>query len=186
MYGLINKAVRGLVLEQFGDDAWARIRGRAGVEDDDFLSMTSYDDAVTYDLVAAASAELGAPAEDILKGFGEYWVRYTAVEGYGELLDSAGGDLTTFLSNLDQMHARVKPELRPPRFRVSNATDTGLRLHYYSDRPGLAPLVVGLVHGLAARFGDRVEVASGREGDGEDAHDVFDITFQLSADTEQA
>ena len=61
MYGLINKAVRGLVLEQFGDDVWARIRGRAGVEEEDFLSMTSYDDAVTYDLVAAASAELGHP-----------------------------------------------------------------------------------------------------------------------------
>jgi hypothetical protein len=189
MYGLINKAVRGLVLEQFGDDVWARIRTRAGVEDDDFLSMTSYDDAVTYDLVGAASAELGAPAEDILKGFGEYWVRYTAVEGYGQLLDSAGGDLTTFLSNLDQMHARVKlafPELRPPRFRVSDATDAGLRLHYYSDRPGLAPLVVGLVHGLAARFGDQVEVTSTRDGDGDDEHDVFDITFLPATDSEQA
>ncbi len=186
MYGLINKAVRGLVLEQFGAEAWARIRTRAGVEDEDFLSMTSYDDSVTYELVAAASAELGAPAEDILKGFGEYWVRYTAVEGYGELLDSAGGDLTSFLSNLDQMHARVKlafPDLRPPRFRVSDATASRLRLHYFSDRPGLAPLVVGLVHGLAARFGDQVEIVPGREGDGEDEHDVFDIRFVSSTDS---
>lgn len=180
MYGLINRAVRGLVTEQFGEEAWGRIRTRAGVEDDDFVSMSSYDDSVTYDLVAAASAELGAPAEAILKSFGEYWVRYTAVEGYGDLLASAGDDLVSFLSNLDQMHARVKlafPDLKPPRFRVTDADDAGLRLHYYSDRPGLAPLVVGLVDGLAQRFGDEVEIEPGREGEGEDEHDVFVVRF---------
>lgn len=180
MYGLINRAVRGLVTEQFGEDVWSRIRTRAGVEDDDFVSMNSYDDAVTYDLVAAASAELGAPAEAILEQFGGYWVRYTAVEGYGDLLASAGSDLVSFLSNLDQMHARVKlafPDLRPPRFRVTDADDAGMRLHYFSDRPGLAPLVVGLVKGLAMRFGDEVTIESGRDGDGDDAHDVFDIRF---------
>ena len=61
MYGLINRAVRGLVTEQFGEEAWTKIRTRAGVEDDDFVSMSSYDDSVTYDLVAAATEELLAP-----------------------------------------------------------------------------------------------------------------------------
>ena len=90
MYGLINRAVKGLVTEQFGIDAWNRIRSRAGVQEEDFISMESYDDSVTYDLVAAASEELGLSAETILEEFGSFWVEYTAVEGYGELLDSAG------------------------------------------------------------------------------------------------
>ena len=181
MYGLINKAVRGLVIEQFGEEAWTRIRVRAGLEEDDFVSMDNYDDSVTYDLVGAASQELGLAAEAILEGFGSYWVRYTGVEGYGHLLDSAGSSLPEFLTNLDQMHARVKlafPDLKPPRFRVTDADEDGLILHYYSHRPGLAPLVVGLVQGLAERFGDVVEVDSFRDEVGEDSeHDAFRVRF---------
>lgn len=183
MYGLINRAVKGLVIEQFGADAWNRIRVRAGIDQEDFISMESYDDAVTYDLVAAATEELGLEASVILEAFGGYWVHYTAVEGYGELLDSVGDSLPEFLANLDQMHARVKmafPDLKPPRFRVSDETDAGLVLHYFSHRPGLAPLVVGLVKGLAERFDRPVEVVSMREGQGDEEHDAFRVTY-LSA-----
>lgn len=180
MYGLINKAIRGLVIEQFGAESWDRIRRRAKIEEDDFVSMQNYDDSLTYDLVGAASEELGIDAATILDGFGGYWVRYTGVEGYGHLLDSAGSSLPEFLANLDQMHARVKlafPDLKPPRFRVSDSDEHGLMLHYYSHRPGLAPLVVGLVKGLAERFGDVVEVESLRvETDG-DEHDAFRVRY---------
>ena len=180
MYGLINRAVKGLVTEQFGIDAWNRIRIRAGLPDEDFISMKSYDDSVTYDLVAAATEELGLPSETILEAFGGYWVEYTAVEGYGHLLDSAGSTLPEFLSNLDQMHARVKlafPDLQPPRFRISDSTDAGLTLHYFSHRPGLSALVTGLVKGLASRFGREVEVTPFRTGEGDEAHDAFKILY---------
>lgn len=180
MYGLINKAVHGLVVEQFGEEAWERIRLRAGIADEEFVSMENYDDKVTYDLVGAASEELGLAPEVILEGFGGYWVKYTGVEGYGHLLDSAGSSLPEFLGNLDQMHARVKlafPDLKPPRFQVVDSDEKGLVLHYYSHRPGLAPLVTGLVKGLAERFGDRVEVEHHRDGVGEDEHDAFRVTY---------
>ncbi|MAC19231.1 MAG: heme NO-binding protein [Phycisphaerae bacterium] len=180
MYGLINKAIRGLVVEQFGQEAWDRIRRRAEIEDDDFVSMTNYDDSLTYDLVGAASEELGLGADAILEGFGGYWVRYTGVEGYGHLLDSAGSSLPEFLANLDQMHARVKlafPDLKPPRFRVSDSDEAGLVLHYYSHRPGLAPLVIGLVKGLADRFGDVVEVEHLPMNTDGDEHDAFRVRY---------
>ena len=181
MYGLINQAIRGLVLERFGTDAWQRICVTAGVEEGVFVAMQPYDDAVTYDLVGAASKELGLPAEAILETFGAYWVEYVGQENYGELMDAAGKDLPEFLENLDQMHARVMlsfPDLKPPSFRVSDRTDKGLLLHYYSSRPGLAPLVVGLLNGLAARFGRQIEVEHRREADGQGEHDVFGILFR--------
>jgi hypothetical protein len=180
MYGLINKAIKGLVLEGFGEDAWRRICDRAEIADDEFLSMEAYDDSLTYDLVGAATEELGLPAETILESFGGYWVQYTAVEGYGEILKSAGNTLPEFLANLDQMHARVKlafPELKPPRFKISDANDEGLILHYFSHRPGLAPLVTGLIKGLAIRFELNVNVVPFRDGRGEDEHDAFKITY---------
>ena len=65
MYGLINKAVEGLVRSRFGDAAWDRIRARAGLPDEPFVGMEQYPDKTTYDLVGAASAELGAPAESM-------------------------------------------------------------------------------------------------------------------------
>ena len=180
MYGLINKAVKGLVQERFGLEAWNRICERACVDDDEFLSMEGYDDAVTYDLVGAASEELGLEAEKILEAFGQYWVEYTAVEGYGDLLDSAGDTLPDFLANLDQLHARVKlafADLKPPRFAVTDEDEHGLVLHYYSDRPGLAPLVVGLVHGLGSRFGDTLQVESFRDDSGGVEHDAFRVRY---------
>ena len=181
MYGLINKAVKGLVTEQFGDEAWENICARAGIAERDFISMEGYDDSVTYDLVGAASEELGLDAADILEAFGGYWVKYTAVEGYGELLNSAGDNLADFLTNLDQMHARVKlamPHLAPPRFRVTDRQDPTLVLHYFSHRPGLAPLVVGLVKGLAERFDQAVEVEHFRDGTGDDEHDAFKVHYE--------
>ena len=180
MYGLINKAVKGLVVGQFGADAWNRIRERAGVQDDEFLSMEGYEDKVTYDLVGAASEELDLPPDKILEAFGQYWVEYTAVEGYGDLLDSAGDTLSEFLSNLDQLHARVKlafPDLKPPRFAVTDEDEHGLVLHYYSDRPGLGPLVTGLIHGLGKRFGNELDVSMSRDDSDGNEHDVFVIRY---------
>ena len=72
MYGLINKAVEGLVRSKFGDATWDRIRTRAGLPDEPFIGMEQYPDKTTYDLVGAASAELGASADAILEEFGVY------------------------------------------------------------------------------------------------------------------
>jgi hypothetical protein len=180
MYGLINKAVEGLVRSKFGDETWARIRTRAGLPDEPFLSMEQYADKTTYDLVAAASLELGVPAEAILEEFGLYWIRYTAEAGYGELMKSAGRTLPEFLRNLDQMHTRVKlsfPQLQPPSFAVTEETATSLTLHYYSERAGLAPLVVGLLKGLGERFRLALEIRV-RRVDGTAPHDAFEVRWQ--------
>ena len=40
-----------------------------------------------------------------------------------------------------------------PRFSVEDLADGALRVHYRSEREGLAPIVVGLLRGLAGRFG---------------------------------
>lgn len=165
MYGLINKAVEDLVRTKFGSEAWHRIRTRAGLPDEPFISMEMYDDASTYALVGAASAELGAPAEGILEEFGHFWTVYSAAAGYGELLKAAGRTLPEFLRNLDQMHARIKisfPQLNPPSFAVVHEENGRLTLRYFSNRPGLAPLVRGMLRGLGDRFLVDIVISSRR------------------------
>lgn len=155
MYGLVNKAIQDLIIKDHGQDKWNEVRLLAGMEDERFVSMKSYPDKLTYDLVGAASKILGADAEAILEAFGEHWVLYTAKEGYGEMLDFTGATLIEFLKNLDLLHLRVKnmmPHLQPPKFECNQVSATEVELLYYSDREGLSPMVIGLLHGLGKRF----------------------------------
>lgn len=180
MYGLINQAVHDLIVSKFGQGAWNEIAARAGVGDSTFATMSKYPDDVTYGLVGAASQVLNLPAEQVLEAFGEYWTVYSAEQGYGHLLDFAGSNLVDFLTNLDEMHTRIQmmfPDLGPPSFRVSDVTDSSLRLHYFSSRPGLAPVAKGMVQGLGKRFGTPVDVHLERSREGGHDHDEFLVRF---------
>lgn len=180
MYGMVNRAIQDLVTERFGAPTWDAIKTRAGVTLEAFVPMEGYEDGVTYGLVAAASEETGIPAHDLLAAFGEYWILYTARQGYGDLLRLGGNSFSEFLSNLHNLHSHVAlgfPHLQPPSFWLSDRTETGARLHYQSSRPGLAPMVVGLLAGLGRMFDTPVTVEHAvRREDGAD-HDEFLVHF---------
>jgi Haem-NO-binding len=181
MYGLVNKAIADMVCSQFGDATWQQIREGAAVQEGTFLSMEGYPDDVTHRLVKSASQVLGLSPAQIMEAFGEFWVKYTATEGYGELMDMSGDTLPEFLQNLDNMHARVGvsfPQLRPPSFECDEVDDHELTLEYRSEREGLAPMVLGLVKGLGNRFDTDVEVTQTlHRSEGAD-HDEFSIKYQ--------
>lgn len=175
MYGLVNKAIEDLALAVGGEETWLRIKEEAGVDVVAFISMDGYPDEVTYALVGAASKVLQRPAEDILRAFGRHWVLYTAKAGYGPLLNSAGSTLVEFLGNLDALHARVgltMPNLRPPSFEIDELGADTFVVRYYSERAGLAPMVVGLLEGVGERFGHEVRVTHSVTKDDAD-HDEF-------------
>ena len=155
MYGLINVAIRDLVTSQFGEDAWAGVLQKSGVDETAFIRMQENDDEITYALIGAVSEQLDLPPCQVMQSFGEYWTKFTADEGYGPLLDSAGATLPEFLQNLDELHTRVGtmyPGLKPPSFQCSNISEKSLDVHYRSEREGLEPLVVGLMQGVGKRF----------------------------------
>ena len=176
MYGLVNLAVQDLVTKNFGEETWQRIKTRAGVEEEAFLRLTMYPDKMTYDLVGAACAELGADAEAILRTFGKFWIGFAMKEGYRELFLISGRDMKSFLGNLDNLHARLGMTftgMDAPSFTVVDKGENELELHYYSSRPGLAPFVQGLLEGLGEVFKCEVDarIVSTRE-QGHD-HDPF-------------
>ncbi len=180
MYGLVNQAVEGLVKKVAGEEAWEEIKREAGVDEEFFSSNECYDDSVTYNLVVAATKVLNLSATEVLHAFGEYWVLETARHGYGDLMTANGNTFPEFLSNLPNFHARVSlifPDLKPPKFKVSDLAEDTLNLHYYSHREGLQDFVVGLVSGLGKMFNcdTECELVKGRR-DGHD-HDVFKIRW---------
>lgn len=181
MYGLVNKAIHDMVCSQFGEDIWQQIQQKAEIETDAFLSMEGYPDDVTHRLVKAASAVLGLSAAEVMKAFGEFWVKYTAEEGYGELMDMSGDSLPEFLQNLDALHARVGvifPKLQPPSFDCTENDEASLTLEYHTHRDGLAPMVVGLVKGLGNRFDAEVEVTQTQSKEDGADYDEFLIQYK--------
>lgn len=162
MYGLVNKALQELVEAQHDQETWTRIRERAGVEDLFFLWDKSYDDAVTYKLVEATSAELGRPAHEVLEDFGVYWVLHTAQKSYGPLMKAAGRSLPEFLRYLPRFHDRIVllfPDLKMPEFEILEEGEDWIALEYRSVREGLQPFVLGLIKGLGRMFETPVEVS---------------------------
>jgi hypothetical protein len=176
MYGLVNQGVQDLVVQLGGDDAWAKIKQRAGVEVEAFVGMEVYPDDITERLVLAASATFGLSPAEVLRTFGKHWILYTGRKGYGAVFETMGRTLPEFLGNLDAMHARLSlsmPRLEPPSFACEQLETGGLRLEYWTHRVGLTPMVVGLVEGLAEMFHIVVHVTQTVSKDDGADHDEF-------------
>ena len=180
MYGLVNKAIKDLVTENHGEETWLKVCDIANFHEGDFISMSPYPDKLTFDLVGAVCQVLKADSSDILEAFGEYWILYTADQGYGNLMDLSGSSFVEFLGNLDMLHHRISnmmPELRPPMFATRNETENSVELEYRSHREGLVPMLYGLIKGLGKRFEITVHVEQIIEkSEDNDAH-VFKITW---------
>ena len=160
MYGLVNKAVESLVLSKFGQDTWDTIREKANISGP-LISMKSYDDQVTYDLVGACVEVLELPVEDVLHTFGEYWVLDVAVVNYSNLMDASGMSFVELVKNLDQMHSRIQmtfDNLNPPSFQCQELDAETIKISYFSDRPGLTYFVAGLLSGLGKHFQEDVNI----------------------------
>jgi hypothetical protein len=179
MYGLINQAVKDLVLASQGESLWEKICRDVGIDPADFEMLSPYPDRLTSAIVTTSATYLHLPTDTFLRKLGHHWIRFTAERGYGEMLDLLGRDLSTCLRNLNQMHAHLgamMTELKPPSFFVTPLSEKRLTIRYHSHREGLAPMVLGLLEGLAERLQQRIEVEHHPKGARSD-HEEFDVTI---------
>lgn len=189
MYGLVNQGLQDFVVSVGGDALWRSVRAAADVDTEMFVSGDIYPDAVTVQLVDAAGRMLDMPTERLLREFGKHWILYTARRGYGAIFDTMGRTLVEFLANLDMMHTRLSlsmPELRPPSFVCEPFDDGRLRVEYRSDRDGFAPMVIGLLEGLAEMYGLEVAVRHTAPRAPERDHDEFVIAPRAARSAPEA
>ncbi|XP_076028259.1 guanylate cyclase soluble subunit beta-1-like [Oratosquilla oratoria] len=181
MYGFVNYAIEQLVVRNFGDETWEKIKDEAEVRmEGSFLVRLLYEDHITYSIVAAAEKVLGVEANNILELFGKMFFEFCQESGYDTILKVLGGTVRDFLQNLDALHDHLQliyPGMKAPSFRCTLRPEDGaLVLHYYSDRPGLEYIVIGIVKAVAASLhGADVEVEILRTRSEED-HVQFLIT----------
>uniref|UniRef100_A0A2S2QPA2 Guanylate cyclase soluble subunit beta-1 n=1 Tax=Sipha flava TaxID=143950 RepID=A0A2S2QPA2_9HEMI len=157
MYGFVNYALELLVLKTFGEETWEKIKKDAEVTmDGQFLVRQIYDDEITYNLVSSAAQILELPASSILELFGKMFFEFCQDSGYDKILQVLGATPRDFLQNLDALHdhlGTLYPGMRAPSFRCTERTEDGaLVLHYYSDRPGLEYIVIGIVKTVASKL----------------------------------
>ncbi len=161
MYGIVNKAMEDMVTNLKGPASWTAVKRLACVDLDSFVDMQPYDDEVTDRLVGATARLFSLEVDEVLEAFGEYWVLYTAEKGFGDILGAAGADLFEVLRNVDSMHGRLSlsfPDMLVPTMSVERHDAHSATLHYQSERAGFAPMLVGIVKGLGARFGTPVTI----------------------------
>lgn len=179
MYGMIHRAARQMVTDQLGADIWHQIETTAGVSEDHFISGATYEDRITLSIIEAAAVVTGAATVDVLRDFGQYWIRYAGESAFASVMEMAGDDFPAFISNLNRMHGAIQssmPYAILPEFALVRSDETGLSVQYISDRAGLEPFVAGLLEGLLNRFGIDGEVSCSANG----APPVFDIAYHQS------
>lgn len=155
MYGMIHRGIRAMMIDAVGEAEWDKLEREVEIGPAELISQVVYDDSLTLSIVAAAARRLDISIEECLDRFGRYWVYFTERDSYGSIMDFTGRDLVSFIQNLDRMHQAVvtaMPEAKVPSFTVVEQQDGALRVRYESERSGLEPLVVGLLHGLLDRF----------------------------------
>ena len=182
MYGMINKAIRTLVIREAGEEVWEQVLVASGIDEDVYEDLEAYDDGITFTLVGAVSETLELPPADVLEMFGVYWAVDVAPKGYGDYFNSFGNDFESFVSGLDEMHVRISkmlPSLSPPSFDIEKLGENHFKIHYKSPREGLAPLAIGTLKGIAMHFGGEADITQ-IEYKGTAEHDVFEVRFTKS------
>jgi hypothetical protein len=162
MYGLINKALKAMVTDGYGQEVWGSILTKSAVPVDSFTTMEQYDDDTTYALVGATSEILEMPVAACLELFGHYWATVTAPNAYEMLFQSTGDNLFEFLDNVNSLHDRITStfiDYVPPYF-LTTTDNNKMELIYESQREGLTPFLIGIIKGLADRFEVQVEFES--------------------------
>ena len=180
MYGIINKSIGELVSKNFGEDKWAAVLEKCGMEDTFFISNEAYDDAITYKLAGSVAEVMNLTLEQVLFAFGEWWILETTRTKYGALLQSGGSNLKEFLTNLPLFHNHIMllyPKLTPPEFRVSDVSENSICIHYFSKRVGLQEFVRGLLSGLSKLFSCDTIIEHLDSIDKGNDHEIFKVSW---------
>lgn len=180
MHGIVNQAIQGLIRDKYGAETWNDIKQRCSLSINYFISNESYDDDITYDIIAIAAEFLNIDANELLEEFGIYWVTVTGMEKYGNLMRAGGSNFTHFVMSLPNFHNRIMlifPKLNPPEFKVEQVSEKQLILHYYSSREGLSSFVVGIIKGLGIIYDTPITTKTILSEKIEFQHDIIEINI---------
>ncbi len=156
MHGLINCSIQSFVSETYGRQVWETVTASTGLEPGGFEAMMTYDDQVTYDIVAAASEQLGKPNEAFLEDLGTFLCSHPKMEAVRRLLRFGGETFSDFLCSLDDLADRVHlalPGLEMPEIDLHLNAPGNVTLRCTSAYPGFGHVMVGVLQAMSDDYG---------------------------------
>lgn len=161
MKGIIFNIVEEVVNDRYGPDAWDSMLTVAGL-DGSYTSLGSYDDGELFALVEVACTMTGASAPEVLRLLGAGAMPRLHAR-YPHFFEAAP-DARAFILSLNSI---IHPEVRKlysgagcPHFHFGE-DDGALTLGYNSPRK-LCHLAHGFIDGLAAHYGETINVVQPR------------------------
>ncbi len=179
MYGMVNQAIRSMVIEKLGKQVWVDICKDANLDPIGFNSFEQYDDEVTLNLVGLICNKSQLPPPVLLEDFGKYWIDYARKSEYQAILKNFATSPVELIESLDALHSRLQlafDNLKAPAFWVTRTGDKEVLVHYKSERDmPLKYFVLGLLKGIFAMFDQECRVDFVEPKSGETA--VFQVNY---------
>lgn len=136
---------------------------------DEFESMLSYEDAITYQVLDLLGADLSRDRDDLLEDLGTYLVSHPELEGLRRLLRFAGTSYSEFLHSLDDLPDRTRlavADLHLPRMELREHTPGQFSLTCYPGIPGFGHVIMGVLRAMADDYGALVMLQHEGQKDG--------------------
>lgn len=166
MHGLLFCQLERFVVARHGRPTWTVLLGRAGLPGQRYRPDAVYDDGEMHQLVNAAAALLDQPAEDIQEAFGVF-LAPQLLQLHTDLIQPQWRTLDLLLHTETLIHGAVRqrdPRAEPPRLEILQTGPQRLQLNYRSPR-NLSATARGIIHGLAAHYGDGVQITERLDAD---------------------
>lgn len=162
MHGCVLHGFKKFVFAREGESAWNELIKAAGVSGW-YIANRAYPDADLKLLIGAAAERWHQPVAALLREFGEALVP-TLLGLYGSFLERNWRTLDVLLNTESVIHRTVRmrdPAATPPALRCSRTGDSTVEIEYSSPRR-LCAVADGICHGIAAHYGEQVDVTQPR------------------------
>jgi hypothetical protein len=160
--GVVFNLLEETVSREYGENVWDDLLETAGIEGA-YTSLGGYPDGDLTALVAAASATLGLPSDDVVRWFGRSALPLLAAN-YPQFFEPHDSARSFILALNDIIHPEVRklyPGADVPVFDFDTSSDDMLVMGYRSRR-GLCAFAEGLIAGAADHYGETVSIEQPR------------------------
>jgi hypothetical protein len=159
VHGLIHTELERFARARAGDAVWEAALTEAGLEGRTWRPDERYDDTEALELVVALSKVTGIGPQSLLAEFGEALAE-PLIARYGSLVDPQWRTLDLVQNTEDLIHQALRRQdaaARPPLLRTVRRGPDEILVIYASERR-MCGVAKGLVRGIAAHYGERVQV----------------------------
>lgn len=156
MHGVIFTSLRSYVGAVHGPAAEAQVFAGEPA----YVLGEAYPDERFHELVQRTAAVADSSTDEVLERFGAFTAEHTfrrLYPAFFEISHSTRPFLLTVETRIHELVRATIPRAQPPRLRISEHGEDGVRIEYDSARR-LCVLLRGLLAGTAAYYGERAEI----------------------------